>query len=272
MAAAVATQALDPSATGPEQELARRLGLSREPDRFKFHHRAGGSTVLDCFLPNREFWGDVDYGSGVLLLRSTTAGTPIAMVADRRAVLHRSLFAAGAVPTTWAQLERPAKPTAHPVVTRVLGVDLAGYVLADALPPSGRATALAALDVAVEVNRIGSQRIGAVQADGYRIVVDAEKFINGASPSSTAASDEAAHTPVPDLDVWLGSDNTVVRIVVQPRGIDRDPKEPGISGWVVDYSPGEPVAFTESADVTAFDALEPSTLAAPAAVGCNLPS
>lgn len=265
-------QAFDPSPDGAKQELTRRLGLSREPDRFKFHHRAGGSTVLDCFLPNREFWGDVDYGSGVLLLRSTTAGAPIAMVADRRAMLHRSLFAAGAVPTTWVQLERPARPTARPVVTRVLGVDFAGYVLADALPPSGRATALAAVDVAGEVNRIGSQSIGAVQADGYRIGVDAEKFANEASPSTTLASNETARTPVPDFEVWLGSDNTVIRIVVQPRGIDRDPKEPGISGWVVDYVPGEPVAPIESADVTAFDALEPSTLGASASDGCNLPS
>ena len=235
--------------------------------------------MLDCFLPNRDFWGDVDYQSGVLLLHSTTADTPIAMVADRRVVLHRSLFGAGSVPTTWVQLDRPAKPTARPVVTRVLGVDLAGYVLADALPPSGRATALAALDVAGEVNRIGSRRIGAVKADGYRIGVDAEKFTNEAPPSTTVASDEAARTPVPDFEVWLGSDNTVVRIVVQPQGIDRDPKEPETSGWAIDYLPGEPVVFTESADVTAFDALEPafdalepSTLAAPAAAGCNLPS
>lgn len=265
-------QAVDRSPDGAQQELARRLRLSGQPDRFKFHHRAGGSTLLECFLPNREFWGALDYQSGVLLLLSTTAGAPIAMVADRRAMLHRSLFAAGAVPTTWVQLERPAKPTARPVVMRVLGVDLAGYVLADALPPSGRATALAALDVAGEVNRIGSQRIGAVQAEGYRIGVDAEKFTNEAPPSTTVASDEAARTPVPDFEVWIGSDNTVIRIVVQPRGIDGDPKKQDISGWAIDYLPGEPVAFSESSDVTAFNALEPSTLAAPGAAGCNLPS
>lgn len=265
-------QVLDPSPDGAQHELAGRLRLSGEPDRFEFHHRAAGSTLLNCFLPNREFWGALDYRSGVLLLRSTTTGTPIAMVTDRRAVLHQSLFGAGAELTTWVQLERPAKPTARPVLTRVLGVDLAGYVLGDALPPSGRATALAALDVAREVNRIGSQSIGTVQADGYQISVNAEKFIQEASPSSTVASDEAARTPVPNFEVWLGSDNTVVRIVVQPRDVDRDPKEADTSGWAIDYLPGEPVAFKDAGDVTAFDALEPSTLAAPAAAGCNLPS
>ena len=227
--------------------------------------------MLNCFLPNREFSGALDYQSGVLLLRSTTAGTPIAMVTDDRALLHQSLFGA-ALPTNWVQLERPVKATARPVVTRVLGVDLAGYMLGDALPPSGRATALAALDVAREVSRIGSKSIGAVQADGYRIGVDAEKFIQEAAPSTTVAGDEAARTPVPDFEVWLGSDNTVVRIVVQPRGIERDPKEQETSGWAIDYLPGEPVTVTESVDVTAFDALEPSALAAPAAAGCILPS
>ena len=228
--------------------------------------------MLNCFLPNREFWGALDYQSGVLLLRSTTAGTPIAMVTDDRALLHQSLFGAGTQLTTWVQLERPAKATARPVVTRVLGVDLAGYVLGDALPPSGRTTALAALDVAGEVSRIGSQSIGTVQADGYQISVDAEKFIQEASPSTTVASDVAARTPVPDFEVWLGSDNTVVRIVVQQRGVDRDPKETDPSGWAIDYLPGEPVAFKDADDVTAFDALEPSTLTAPADAGCNLPS
>lgn len=121
-----------------------------------------------------------------------------------------------------------------------------------------------------EVHRIGSQTIGAVSADGYRISVDAERFAHEASPSATVLSGERAS--VPDFEVWLGSDDAVVRVVVQPRSVDGDPKDTEVAGWAVDYLPGNPVAFTEPSDVTALDALDPSALVAPAAAGCALPS
>lgn len=270
--AAAALLAARPSVDDAEQELGERLRRSSEPDRFEFHYRAAGSTVLNCFLPNREFWGALDYQSGVLLLRTGgRASAPTAMVAQGRAVLHQSLFPGEAVPTTWVEFDQP-QVTALPALQRALGVDLAGYVVGDALPSSGRATALAALDVARRVDRIGNQTIGSARADGYRLSVNADKFADEASPSTTIPNRVPVHTPVPSFEIWLGDDNTVLRIVVQAQGSDGEPKDAATAGWTIDYLPGRPVVFTPPTDVTAIAALDLGAVAAPAAPSCQVPS
>lgn len=59
-AAAVAAWPAD-SESSTADELARRLDSVDDPARFSFDHRAGGTRVLDCFLPNRQIGGAVDY-------------------------------------------------------------------------------------------------------------------------------------------------------------------------------------------------------------------
>lgn len=269
--AAVAWRAVNRSAEGTEQELAGRLERSGEPDHFEFSYRAGGTKVLDCFLPNREFSGAVDYLSGVVALRTgPPTGATVAIVTERSALLHRSLFRADAVPTAWVRVDRPPRADLRSALVRVLGADLGGYVLGDALPPTGRATALAALEVARDVTRVGRQTIGAAPAEGFRITVDTEEFAEKASPSTTAQGEDG-DAAVPTFQVWMGRDNAIVRIEVQPQSTGRDGEDGGAGGWSVDYRPGRPLAKDEPSDVTALQALDLSGLTAASAASCQVP-
>lgn len=167
--AAVGTR-LGDGATGEADDLARRLAATEEPDRFGFAHRAGGTRVLDCFLRNRHVSGAVDYEAGVAVLRDS-AGNEIARKRPDRVLLHRDLFADGAVPTTWLRLPLPVGDELRAGLTTTLGTEVAGYVLTAGLPPSGRATALAALDAAEAVDRLAQTTIEGRRSDGYRITV-----------------------------------------------------------------------------------------------------
>lgn len=265
MAAVLVLGGDSPGAAG---ELARRLAAADDPDGFGFEHRAGGTRVLDCILPNRAVSGTVDYRAGVAVLRNS-AGVEVARKEPERALLHRSLFADGAVTETWLAVDLPVGDDVHEALTRTLGTELAGYLLVTGLPTSGRSTAAAALDAAERVERLGAATVDGRTATGYRITVAAEKF-TAATTGATVAGERDVQAPV--LDVWINARGEVARVTVLPGGPD-DVAEEVAGGWTVDYQPlGSPVAAGEPSSVSDLADIAVGRLVPPASLdGCEVP-
>ena len=241
---------------GAADELQRRLARAREPDRFRFVHRSGGTRVLDCFLPNRAISGAVDYNADTLVI-SDTSGVEIARKTSRRVFLHQSVFAEDAVPTAWLALDLPLGDALHADLKPAVGTHLAGYVFVVGLPPSGKATAMAALDAAEAVELAGTTSIGGRSAVGWRITVDRDKFLkesNSANMTATTGEDSEDVQP-PAIEVWIDGRNEIVRVAVQPTRPDGSVAEPE-GGWTIEYEvPGpvltdaQPDSFTAIGDV-----------------------
>lgn len=269
---AVAFGSAGPAGTA-RGELAARLGDTTEPERFSFAYRAGGTRVLDCVLPNREFTVAVDQASGVAEIRPRPAAPPVAILRPgREALLHRSLFRDGGVATTWLRVDHPVAPRDADQLGRVLGVDLAGYVVSGTVPPSGRATVLAALDIAREVSRLGRRAGAPAAVDGFRITVDADR-LDDVVPRSTGRGDgrAARDEAIPLFDVWLDERNDIVRVEVRPSrpGDERD--EPA-AGWAVDYSPDAvELADRGRLDVTDLREIDSAALRPRTPGGCEMP-
>jgi hypothetical protein len=220
----------DPSSA--EAQLGVRLAASRDVARFGFDHRAGGTGVLDCVLPNRRISGIVDLEAGAAILRDD-AGAEVARRSVDQAWLHRDLFAGGVVPTTWLHLELPASAERRAQLTTALGTELAGYVLAEGLPATGRATAQAALDAAQRVDVLPSERSHDGRRDGYRITVEQDRFADLASNGERGAR-SVTDVLSPTVDVWLDERDRVLRVVVVPAR--RPGAQDGTSGgWAIDY-------------------------------------
>ena len=233
--AAVTTWAATREAGGAAGELERRLGRRSEPAAFRMEYVGGGTRVLDCFLPYRHFTGRVDYRGGVASF-ADVSGVEMAHKSQRRVLLHRSLFADGVVSSVWLGVDLPVAGEEREVLTRALGDDLAGYVLAPSLPPSGGATALAALEAAAGVEHLGAATIGGREADGYQIELDAGQFEQmSVSDGTPDRQGEGEEVQAPLLEVWLGGRNEIARIVVRPAEVDGSPAD-GSFGWALDYS------------------------------------
>ena len=260
-------------ANSAEDELAARLRGATEPKRFAFTYRAGGTRVLDCVLPNRAFTVAVDRVSGVMELRGRPSIPPFAIVwPGREAFLHRSLFADGIVSTTWLRVDHPVGREAAERLRRVLGVDLGGYVLTAELAPSGRATVLAALEVAGDVSRLDGQTPEAGTADGFRITADAEKLDDVTSPSIEVDVDEAASVKVvPVFEVWVDGRGEVVRLDVRPDTPGSEADE-AAGGWAVEYSRlSDSFGLRPTDDVTDLADIDADVLRPPVPGGCALP-
>jgi len=234
---------------GAAQELADRLAAGRDLDPFRFEHRAGGTGVLDCVLPNRRISGTVDGEAGLAILRSD-AGAEIARKRVDRVLVHRDLFAERAVPTTWLRLALPADGERRAPLAAALGPELAGYVLDRGLPPTGRATALAALDAAEVVVALPEGRL-----DGYRITVGDDWFGEEAADRA-GPGDAGPGAPPPLIDVWLDEDDVVRRVEVVPAQPAGEREAPS-GGWTIDYteatSPVDDRTPTSVTDVTDID-------------------
>ncbi|MFP5326672.1 MAG: hypothetical protein ACLGHT_04220 [Acidimicrobiia bacterium] len=251
-------------------QLGARLAATGDVARFGFDHRAGGTGVLDCVLPNRQISGTVDFEAGAAILRAA-AGAEVARKGVDQAWLHRDLFAGEVVPTTWLHLELPASGDRRAELTTALGTELAGYVLAEGLPATGRATAQAALDAAQRVDVLPSERFDGGRRDGYRITVAQDRFADLASSEERGARSVTDVHP-PTVDVWLDERDRVRRIVVVPA------RRPGArdrtsGGWAIDYWEAAPrIDDRPPRSVTEIAEIEPAQLRArQPAGGCELP-
>lgn len=258
---------------GPADQFAKMLTRARDPARFSFEHRAGGTRVLDCFLPNRRVIGSVDADGGVLMVVGAN-GALRARRTGQRVFLHRSLFREAAVRTPWLELRLPVTVAQRSALVRALGLDLAGYVLAYGLPANGWRTARAALDAAARVERLSSQNLGGGAMVGYRITVGRDPF--NAAPSSTPTPSmpgqkQSGPVDPPMIDVWLDGRGDVRRITVRPTRRDGTTAAPE-EGWTVDYRiPGPPIPAERVGPSTHIAEVNLASLAPPADLaGCAL--
>ena len=251
-------------------ELARRLASADDPDRFSFDHRAGGTRVLDCFLPNRQIAGVVDYDAALAVLRDDT-GAEIARKHPDRLLLHRTLFATHTVATTWIEFELPLDEGLRDQLAAIVGTELAGYLLTPGLPPSGRATALDALDAANQVDPLPATTIDGRRSDGYRIAVAADRFADIAEGDDGRGAPAADVAP-PTVDVWIDRDDRVTRVTVLP-GRPAPAGEETAPGWSIDYrTPGQPLDIRRPSSVTDAAVVDLSRLrGSPSADGCEVP-
>jgi len=270
VAVATAVAAWPGNGTGADDELARRLTATDEPSRFQFDHRAGGTRVLDCFLPHRQIIGSVDYDSGIAVLRAST-GSEIARKHTDRVLLHRNLFAEDVLPTGWLELALPIDDDVRAPLAAILGTELAGYLLTQGLPASGRATALATLAAADRIDRLPATTIEGRRSDGYRITVDQERFADIPGTDDGRAAPPSDVAP-PTIEVWVDDDDHVSRVTVLPGR--REPGDDGAAaGWSIDYrnlgqplDDGRPSSVTNVGDVD-LDQLD----ARPRSAGCEVP-
>ena len=240
------------------EELEGRLADIDEPSVFGFEYSGAGTKVVDCFLPNRRFFAVVDTDADLeVFKRSASDTTPIAVVTAGQALLHRSLFRNGLVPTPWLRTSVPPDPEAMPSLRGALGVDLAGYVLRSDATASAAETVRAALDVSQSVSRLGSD------GNRYRIRVQPED-------AATRASGQASGI-APVLDVWFENDS-IRKIAVAPARPPGQTGEVEAAGWVLDYSaPRTAPPKTVIGGITDLAELRSASLTGPRTQGCALP-
>lgn len=216
--------------TGPRAELRSRLDGLPAADRFAFVYTAAGTTVLDCALPNRSFRVEVDRSIGTLVVRDL-AGDVIGASSEEAVLLAPTLFAPRL--DAWLRAGFPLDDGDAEALRRVLGVDVAGYLLTADLPADGAQVAAVLADEATSVEEL--QPGSGQQPDwtGYRLAIPGGE--DGGPPA--------------DVTVWLDGD-ALVRITVLPaiaRPVDGD----AAAGWILDFERvAEPVPLT---DVTAVD-------------------
>ena len=247
---AVATARRQPGASAA-RELRHSLDSIRPSRRFAFHYRSGGSQVLDCVFPNREFDGVVDVDRGLLVVRGA-ADAPIAVVTPRRIWLHRSLFAVDAFPTTWLTVTKRSADSAADSIRSALGVDLAGVVFAENPTADAVATATAALDVARSVRKL-RRASSATAGARYRVEADMQKL---ATETPRAQPGTAALSSL-RFDISLAG-GLVRRIEV--RGGTPSTGRDGVA-WAADYSPVGSVPVPALGDQTPLDDVDTSKLA-----------
>lgn len=252
--------------TDLRERVVERLEAAEEPADFEFRFRAAGTRVNDCFLPNREFVGEVRADRGLLVIRPARGEEPMIASTGEATFLHRRLFEEDSVPAEWVRLAERG-PAVAEALNRVLGADLAGYVVSESLPPSGNSTALAVLRAAEDVTPVGGSTIGDVRAERLRVTIDPEDYEAGLG-QSTRRADESGGPP-PEVDFWITPDDEVVRVEVRPAAEPGSEEPP--PGWVIDYSVGvEAVAIEPPADALVLDRDEVAALSPPRLASCEV--
>ena len=231
LGAAVAFARSDGS--GPREELRRALAAMAEVERFSFEHEPRGTRVLDCFVPARRVRGTVDLRVPAVTVEDDE-GRALARRIGARLYLADALLGDDA-PWSWIDVDE----TTRRALGRALGPEVAGYVAADGLPPSGDETAAALASVATQVEKSGRDR--------YRLELDVGAL-------------EGVGAVLVDLSLSAGH---VATVAVAPTGSEL--------GWRVAYGvPGEDVEIAAPDGAVRLDpALLTSGRRRPR--GCELP-
>ena len=218
--------ALGCSADEPDaDDLAGRLAGMDEPDGFTMVYRAAGTDVLDCVQPNRSFTIDV---AGERFLVRPPDGTPVAERDGDRLVIHRSLLDDAMIGAEWIEVDLGDLDDDHDdALRRVLGPDLAGYLLAAEPPTSGLQQASSLVPLATSLLPVDPP--GATPT--FRLLLDADAY---AEASGLDAS-EAVVPPLVDISI---TDDRVSRVVVRPAG------DQAAGGWIIDF-PDPPTALPD---------------------------
>jgi hypothetical protein len=239
------------SAPTEQRDLVRRLEAVDVSARFSFDYSAAGTDVLSCALPTRRFGVVVDRVEGVVAVRDD-AGHLIAVSTADRILLAGTQFASPSLADAWVEAEVPLDPARLDLVRRALGVDVATYVLTNALPADGQATAVELVASATEVSVLRREDGGEAV---YRVEVIA---------------DEEAGAPAVRAEIAVTGEGRVRRVDVlpsQPAAASDD----AASGWTLEYHAAEPAPVAAPAG-PAVDLLTvaPSALGPRPIAGCDL--
>ena len=257
---------------GLADRLRTRIDRAGQPERFAIEYQAAGTQVLDCFLANRAFTVAVDHGDGALTVTTTGRQDPAAVAVGDHVYLHRSLFSGDPFATEWLRVPRQPSAEVRAALERVVGLDLAGYLFADGLPPTGEATAVAVLEIATDVESIGEQDLHGRRVDGYRVTVDPQRFATDATvdeADDTAATGSRDATPV--VDVWLDGDGRVRRLSIRRTASGASDPDATTGGWTADYLPAATrLDVRPPSDATSVSGVDPSRLRGAARATCEL--
>lgn len=180
----------------------------------------------------------VDRRARALAVTTGRERSPSALVIGDNVYLHRTLFSGDALPTEWLRVPPRATRDVKASVERAVGTDLAGYLFAEGFPPTGEETALAVLDVATDVESLEAQDVHGRRLEGYRVIVDPERFAAEAALAEDpdqSARGAAAVTPV--VQVWVGAGGEVGRLSVREQASGRSDPDARGGGWTTDYLP-----------------------------------
>lgn len=256
------------SPSGLAADLALRVAGPDRTDRFVVDYAAGGTHVLDCFLPNREFSVAVDRISGVLVVSEGGAQPPDAVLTGEFVYLNSGLFAGDALGAAWLQVPADVEGEAAGVIRSALGGGMAGYLFAGGLPPNGAETAAASLEVAQEVTAVGPEVVDGRALDGFRLRINPEEL---GGEAAEPAPPGLAEIGAPLVDVWFDAQDRVARIVVS-TGAAATSDAPA-EGWSLDYADLlRPLDGTPPNDVVALGDIDPAQLRAAAPATCELGS
>ena len=171
----------------PWSTLTAAVAAIPEDGSFTLDHRPLGTRVLDCFTPARELSVEVDLDRRSMRIRDDR-GREVARRVGRDVYLPAaSVGLAGA----WHVLRLPIEESARSRLLEVIGVDAAGYLLADGLPAPAAESVRELLESASTVAALGAGR--------YRLELDADALggdIAGASIEVTLAGGEVREVVV----------------------------------------------------------------------------
>lgn len=223
LASGIASCSSSPPSAG--DELRARLRGSDDPIDFVMTYRSGGTTVLDCVLPNRSFIVAVSGSS--LEVRAATGGVVLATRTGEDLRLSPALFEPGPLRSRWLSIDlADASAGEQSRLLELLGPDLASYLLVVEVPPSGEQIARAASDASVSTSRRGTEEIAGRPAEGYRVELDPQEYESAATSTFRPGADGR---DAPNIEVWLDDEDVVARVTVNPP-----PGSPS-SGWVIDF-------------------------------------
>lgn len=259
----VVQQRTDASTT-PRNELAARLDVAKEPNRFALHYNRGGTRVLDCIAVNLRYTARVDTDAKRMIVTTAGLNAATVIVEPSEVLLRRTLFQNPPGRSEWLSVPRPLAASARSTLTDVLGVDLAADVTSPRLPASGTELARAALNIARSVQRLAVSQVNGDSSEGYRIRVTRQGFERDAKTLPGQPTDS-----MPVLDVWIDADNEVRRVTINTETRDGTPG-PAEDGWTVDF---ETTQSIQRPTIASSSPLTPGDLAQLEAVKpqCELP-
>lgn len=249
---------------GPAEELRAALESASASARFAFDYRAGGTRVNDCFLPNRSFSGLVDGDTGVLALQRDGDPDPAAYVAQGTIYLRATLFADGVAQAPWLQARGPLDAASRAAVVGAVGDGFTGYLATGLLPPDGRETALALVDVAREVRQVAKSE----RSVRYQLAVPAGQLGSGTDATTAEPRDILAEVTI--------SGGRVTRISIDeledrtPSDAEHDEADGPL--WVVEYRRSDRrVDLPAVGPVEELGGLDPARLEPPTIARCEVP-
>lgn len=238
---------------GPVDDLRNRLRNGPRYDTIEVSYRATGTQVLDCALPNRQFDLIVDPSASSIVARRPDTTEVIAERVGTNLQLAPTLFRGTAQPVDGLRVQLSTlADDDRTELERLLGADLATYLLAEELPADGTATALAALDGVDHIDELLPATLDGEPIDTFAWSVDVEEY-------------DSEDSVPPRIEASIDSRGAVRRLAV--IAATNTPAAP--TGWTVGYRSTKPVELQLRRTGTSIDDINLAQLT-PSVDDCEL--